>query len=632
MISILYEFIGDNYTELFCLAILAVFLMLNKQISNRLRVDFAILGSLVLVEVLRYYHEGLYNSDDSYTRLRLVITCLGFISRPAIELFLCMVMSRHHTKKMRYFLLIPIIVDAVVVLLIPFTDVVIRIEGNELIRGPLGFIPTVVMTVYLIIIVNLLCETIKRSRWEFVMVFTCAIFGIFNLIDGLVFSGIHRLQGITMTVSILTYFTYICSQKQHDQIDELGENFHETEEKLTTQMIDQSIETLAYTIDAKDEYTRGHSFRVAKYSRMLAKMAGKSDRECREIYLSALLHDIGKIGVPENIIDKNGKLTADEYESIKKHPENGAKILEKMKSIPYLSDGAKYHHERYDGTGYPQGISGKDIPEAARIIAVADAYDAMTSQRSYRAAMDQSMVRQEIWKGVGTQFDPYYAKIMVSIIDSDVEYNYREKEDDYNTLRFESTPVERRKFAEPVRMSAEQDNLLMSKQHFFVHYIQTSEPWVNPAEYIDVSTGKTFTYIDSVSNPKANRIWHVPAIIVYMSPDGMINSSNYKEVAVIKFTGYCWRTPYSSKTRTQVIRKSTFSVWENWLEKNIHGVTYELSTDMQGNILHINIDAEDLLIKADVTINMIPGNNVYLALSGENCQATVRKTEEKTLA
>lgn len=188
--------------------------------------------------------------------------------------------------------------------------------------------------------------------------------------------------------------------------------------ELTTDM----IKALVKTIDAKDPYTNGHSIRVAEYTRMLAEQAYMDSDELHNIYNIALLHDIGKIGIPDSIISKPGKLTDEEYNIIKGHTLTGAKILSEIKSAPELIYGAKYHHERYDGKGYPCGLKGEEIPEVSAIIAVADAYDAMTSNRSYRKLLPQETVKQEIEKGLGTQFNPKWGKIMLKLIEKDKDY------------------------------------------------------------------------------------------------------------------------------------------------------------------------------------------------------------------
>lgn len=186
------------------------------------------------------------------------------------------------------------------------------------------------------------------------------------------------------------------------------------------------VHSLADAIDAKDTYTNGHSGRVAKYSKEIARRYGYSEKAQGDIYMMGLLHDVGKIGVPDAVINKPAKLTDEEFAMIKNHPAMGSRILKNIKEMPALATGARWHHEKYGGGGYPDGLSGNDIPEEARIIAVADAYDAMSSRRSYRDVLPQEVVRDEIEKGKGTQFDPKFADIMLSMIDEDTEYTMKE--------------------------------------------------------------------------------------------------------------------------------------------------------------------------------------------------------------
>lgn len=197
------------------------------------------------------------------------------------------------------------------------------------------------------------------------------------------------------------------------------------EEKLE-RMFFQIVAALSGAIDAKDEYTNGHSERVARYSREIAKRAGFSKEQQDTVFIMALLHDVGKIGIPDAILNKSSALTDEEYAVIKSHPLMGVEILEKIKDFPELLTGAKYHHERYDGLGYPDGIAGNAIPPEARIIAVADSYDAMTSRRRYRDTLSQDVVRREMEKGKGTQFDPVFTGIMIAMIDEDTEYTLKE--------------------------------------------------------------------------------------------------------------------------------------------------------------------------------------------------------------
>ncbi len=189
----------------------------------------------------------------------------------------------------------------------------------------------------------------------------------------------------------------------------------------------QIVKALSGAIDAKDTYTNGHSTRVAEYSREIAKRAGFSEVEQNDIFMMGLLHDIGKIGIPDAIINKPSALSDEEYAIIKSHPAVGATILKNITELPKLMTGARWHHERYDGRGYPDGIAGENIPLEAQIIAVADAYDAMSSRRSYRDVLPQQQIRSELVEGFGRQFSPEFAEIMVQMIDEDVNYDMREK-------------------------------------------------------------------------------------------------------------------------------------------------------------------------------------------------------------
>lgn len=218
-----------------------------------------------------------------------------------------------------------------------------------------------------------------------------------------------------ITFCLITFFYYIGYKNEQfygNRVEELNL---------------QVVGALAAAIDAKDNYTNGHSSRVAEYAKMIAARSGYSKAEQDEIYMMGLLHDVGKIGVPDEVINKPSKLTEDEYELIKKHPAIGCSILGSIKGRPKLAAAARWHHERYGGGGYPDGIAGEQIPEEARIVAVADAYDAMTSRRSYRDVMPQDKVLEEIRNGSGTQFDPKFAQIMIKMIEEDPSYSMREK-------------------------------------------------------------------------------------------------------------------------------------------------------------------------------------------------------------
>lgn len=175
------------------------------------------------------------------------------------------------------------------------------------------------------------------------------------------------------------------------------------------------LHSLTSAVDAKDAYTCGHSERVALLSRHLARQIQLPEAEVERIYMAGLLHDVGKIGVPENVLQKTGRLTADEFELMKKHPQIGARILHDIKQIEDIIPGVLHHHERYDGRGYPAGLAGERIPLMGRIICLADCFDAMTSNRTYRKALPLEVALTEIRRCSGTQFDPRLAESFLQV-------------------------------------------------------------------------------------------------------------------------------------------------------------------------------------------------------------------------
>ena len=196
---------------------------------------------------------------------------------------------------------------------------------------------------------------------------------------------------------------------------------HERDNKI----INESIETFTGFIDAKDPYTNGHSKRVAKYTRLIAEAMGYEGEELDRIYYVALLHDCGKIGVPDNILGKPGRLTDEEFQIIKSHTVRGGEILDHFKSLEGVNEGALYHHERYDGKGYPKGLAGEDIPLIARMICLADSFDAMNSNRVYRNKLTKENIISEIESNKGRQFDPEIADVMLKLLrDPDNRFDF----------------------------------------------------------------------------------------------------------------------------------------------------------------------------------------------------------------
>lgn len=231
---------------------------------------------------------------------------------------------------------------------------------------------------------------------------------------------------IRMAMLILCFLGCYLASRLYDRINSQNENYVEEINRKSQQIQEmtlQTIETIANTIDAKDEYTKGHSRRVSDYSAIIAEEMGMDKDEIMKVRYIALLHDIGKIGVPDSVLNKPGKLTEYEYELMKEHTVIGGRILQDIGIFEDLDLGAKFHHERYDGKGYPNGLKGEEIPKTARIIGVADAFDAMTSNRVYRKHLTKEKVMDELEKCSGSQFDPEAAAAFIKYLNGLEDWN-----------------------------------------------------------------------------------------------------------------------------------------------------------------------------------------------------------------
>lgn len=207
----------------------------------------------------------------------------------------------------------------------------------------------------------------------------------------------------------------IKSIAQMNQIKHINSELSDTYEKLEQAYL-ESIQTLRYTVEVKDSYTRGHSDRVSEYSVLLGKHLGLPQADLDTLRVGGLFHDIGKIGVPDAILQKNGKLDDDEYSQIKQHPNIGIHILSHAKIFQNILPIVEHHHEKFDGTGYPSRLAGNDIPYLARIAAVADSFDAMASRRAYRNSLPLDVIIDEFERCKGTQFDPEIADVFLDIL------------------------------------------------------------------------------------------------------------------------------------------------------------------------------------------------------------------------
>lgn len=386
--------------------------------------------------------------------------------------------------------------------------------------------------------------------------------------------------------------------KSQQKIEESKQ--HEAQAKAMKELFIQTAKALSGSIDAKDRYTHGHSVRVADYSKKLAVLCGIPEKECEEIYFAALLHDVGKIGIRDSIITKDGKLTQEEYDVIKKHPKIGGEILNKISLLPYLSLGAMYHHERYDGKGYPKKLKGDDIPLIARIISVADAYDAMTSTRSYRGIIPQIQVREQLALNAGTQFDPVIANHMIHLIDEDLEYKMREfvesaaeqdKEYDFgNYLESVSDPILFSSNPKTVNLSFRPKESVTDGTSFFNLMLYDS---------LDAKI-----YTDKESQEKIHFINYAT-----INPDGTVIRGDIRNIQI------------TEKNGTEITPQQFIQVYEK-------GMKIQLEFARVKD--HLRIRMKNGLQEFEYIIAIMDGVHfAYCAVAGQNCNVIVSPIKEE---
>lgn len=369
----------------------------NKEIEYKINRNL-IIGWLIIVSILLVAYFGEFLKGQRTGRYMLIFSAVT-----AVPALVCALLfwRDHHNHNLRYFIIGGYFLMYVYVLLTGNTTLVFTYILPLLSLIVLYHQPKLVVILWLgSVAANLIfiarqfvqdkitVETSKDIEIQVALLFLC--FG-FLLVASRLYDDLYR--------------------KNEAYMQELAEKQRQLQ-RVTL----QTITTIANIIDAKDEYTKGHSQRVADYSAAIARELGYGEEYVNNVRYIGLLHDIGKIGIPDSILNKPGKLTDEEFELMKRHVEIGGNILKDNRMIKDLSDGARYHHERYDGRGYMQHLKGEEIPEIARIIGLADAYDAMTSNRVYRKRLTDEQVIAEMERCSGSQFDPRIARVFIDLL------------------------------------------------------------------------------------------------------------------------------------------------------------------------------------------------------------------------
>ena len=424
-----------------------VFLLLITRALSPKRKAFLVILELSTFFILIFEHQAyMYEGETGSVAHAMVClgnfvvfflnTVLSFVFNLYVWTVLIEDAKENAPKRLKAAALFAIL-SAVFLIINLFTGWVYSVDStNAYHRGPLFLINYLFVFLGPILDMTVVIQYRKKISKKLVKSFL--LFIIVPIAAGIIQAVKYGVSLINMSLAVVSIFLYTFAYEDiNDKISDAKDS--EVEHLKTNQLkienlFEQTIKSFVNAIDARVDYAEGHSVRVADYAYMLAQMNGKNEDECKEVYQAALLHDVGKIGIPDEILKKESDLTSEEKDAMKQEPLIGERILSGISEYPYLSLGAKYHMEKYDGSGYPKGLKGTDIPEAARIIAVAEAYDSMTTRNSYREPLPQSVVREELIKESGFKYDPLYTGIMLQLIDSDVDYQMKEETENVDTI------------------------------------------------------------------------------------------------------------------------------------------------------------------------------------------------------
>lgn len=413
--------------------VLLIIMSLYYSSSNLVnkRYKYFLISSIVMfsMNILTVYTNDYCNVVPKW--LNYLLNSIYFFSGAVVAvlfLYYCVSVALVDTKKQTKRILYIINISGIAIFLISlivncFTGMFFSFENGPYEKGPAYLLVNAVSLLFVIeSIVILFIKSAKFNKRQIICnaLFYAVFFGSYVL-QILVFPKTLLSDFATALGGLIIFFSietpdYAKLMKTLEELDYLKSSLEIQVEERTKeldakkesyeQLSLETLSALALLVDAKDHYTNGHSFRVAAYAKGIAKILDKPANYIEQLYFAGLIHDVGKIGIKESILSKPGSLTDEEFKSIKSHAAIGGDILKGIKEFKIFEDVARHHHERYDGSGYPDGLHGEDIPYSARIVAICDAFDAMTSDRSYRKALKDDVAINELIKGKGTQFDP----------------------------------------------------------------------------------------------------------------------------------------------------------------------------------------------------------------------------------
>ncbi len=479
-------------------------------------------------------------------------------------------------------------------------------ESNAYVRGPGFLICYVIPFIALFIQLSLVFQFFKKLSLRIsVPILLFSVLPMIASIFQALFYGVSLTNmtivgmGVVLYIFALTDMNERFINLQKKQLDEAQD--------LTNSVLvsyEQTITAVARAIDSKDRYTRGHTLRTAEYAKDIAVAMGKDLKDSYEVYFSAMMTNIGKIKIPDAILTKRDRLTSAEEALMKTLPKINEEILSEIREISFINTAARFFRERYDGRGYPEGLKGDAIPLTARIVAVADAYDEMTSFKPERGPLAQGKVRELLLSGSGKEFDPDIVKIMVDMIDRDVEYNMREEDD------ASLDEDERNDFS------------VISRMHFEEYKKIVSDGVILSGNHDRIS-------FEVLPDPGHDRETSLPALILFDSFDRCVhrNEKTIRNQHYIEF-GEIWLDGHTICTSARDIQTEIIEKEGAGKPAEKEWVAYEIDALCIDD--HVKISIDSAYIHADVIVALPDATRfVFVAATGEYC--SIRKISMKKL-
>ena len=583
--------------------IFVILLLIAKSMDKKSKIVLILLelaaAILLTFERFAYYYRG-DASDTGYVMVR-VSNFVVFLMILVISILFNMYLAWRIddsvvNKRPRRFIAVAVIAVIGIFLLIisQFTNMYYYFDDtNTYHRGSLFIlcymIPVICLIIQMTIIVQYRRRFSKHIRAAFV--FYVLLPGIATVVQFFVTGVSATNMSIALAVLVLYLFAY---RDLNDELEmahkkEMGEL--QEERNSMQRLFDQTATAFVMAIEKKDESIQGHSEKVAVVAKRIAQTCGKDEEECVKVYYAALLHDIGVVELPDRLIGKSEELTEEDREIIRKKPIDSAQILSNIKEFPYLKEAVMYHKERYDGSGYPNGLKGEDIPWISRVIAVADSYASMASKLRDTMALPYQKVREEFIEGSGTKYDPKLADIMISLIDE--EYN-ESKETKSIELEKELSIDQYRD-----RVSA---GILIEEKVKKVHF------------KCNVKRG----YEDSFS---------LPSVILFDSYDARMHKTT-KSIEVYKYMEFSelWFDGHYVSTTA---RNVNVDISDGTNESHNNDVNGEYHITMSRYTDHLSVKMEGPGQSADYIVALPDKTKMaYLGITGEHCDITDISVEE----